>query len=284
MRDSIDMNWKISDNDVDNNIILYEGNNPDVPLRAWAVHIPIKKYSIKILVSEDIDGISTPSEIGLESGASVIINGGYFTRGQRPMRHIGLLKSKDSLYEPASKSVLRENLRYNINRGAFAIKYDNSPEISWATTKNDSIFSWNFPFKNRPGKPAYINYNFSEFWNVKEAVHAGPILIANNTINVTSEQEVFFNTPVDGVQPRSAIGYKKNGDIIMMVVDGRQVDSRGAYLKELAMLMRQFDCEEALNLDGGGSSSLIVNGKLINNPIGLKSEREVMSFIVAIAN
>ena len=284
MRDSIDMNWKLSDSVVDNDILLYEGYNPDVPMRAWAVLIPAKDNSIKILVSEDEDGLNTPSEIGLKSNATVIINGGYFSRGQKPMRHIGLLKSQDSLYEPASNSVLRENLRYNINRGAFAIKYDNSTEISWATTKNDSIFSWNFPFRNRPGKPASINHSFSKFWNVKEAVHAGPILVTNRTINVTSEQEVFFNTPVDGVQPRSAIGYKKNGDIIMMVIDGRQVDSRGAYLKELAMLMIQFDCEEALNLDGGGSSSLIVDGKLINNPIGLKSEREVMSFIAAIPN
>ncbi len=284
MRDSIDMKWKLSNVVVNNNIFLYEGYNPGVPIRAWAVHIPAKDNSINILVSEDKDGLNTPSEISLLSGASVIINGGYFTRGQKPMRHIGLLKSKDSLYEPASNSVLRENLRYNINRGAFAIKYDKSPEISWATTKNDSIFSWNFPFKNRPGKPASINYSFSKFWNVKEAVHAGPILVTNRTINVTSEQEVFFNTPVDGVQPRSAIGYRRNGDIIMMVVDGRQVDSRGAYLRELAMLMRQFDCEEALNLDGGGSSSLVVNGKLINNPIGLKSEREVMSFIAVMPN
>ena len=284
MRDSIDMNWKLSNSVINNNILLYEGYNPKVPMRAWAVHIPAKENSISILVSEDEDGLNTPSEIGLKSSATVIINGGYFSRGQKPIRHIGLLKSQDSLYEPASNSVLRENLRYNTNRGAFAIKYDNSPEISWATTKNDSIFSWNFPFKNRPGKPASINYSFSQFWNVKEAIHAGPILVKNNTINVTSEQEVFFNTPVDGVQPRSAIGYKKNGDIIMMVVDGRQVDSRGAYLKELAMLMIQFDCEEALNLDGGGSSSLIINGKLINNPIGLKSEREVMSFIAAIPN
>ena len=284
MRDSIDMNWKLSNNVVDNDILLYEGYNPDVPMRAWAVHIPAKNNSIKILVSGDEDGLNTPSEIGLISNATVIINGGYFSRGQKPMRHIGLLKSQDSLYEPASNSVLRENLRYHINRGAFAIKYDNSIDISWATTKNDSIFSWNFPFKNRPGKPASINNSFSQFWNVKEAVHAGPILVTNRTINVTSEQEVFFNTPVDGVQPRSAIGYKKNGDIIMMVIDGRQVDSRGAYLKELAMLMIQFGCEKALNLDGGGSSSLIVNGKLINNPIGLKSEREVMSFIAAIPN
>ena len=129
----------------------------------------------------------------------------------------------------------RENIRYNVNRGAFGILKDNSIDISWASTRNDSIFSWSFPFQNRPGKPASVNYNFSEFWDVKEAVHAGPVLIRNGKINVSSEQEVFFNTPVDGVQPRSAIGYKKNGDAIMMVVDGRQVDSRGVYLKELAM-------------------------------------------------
>ena len=110
-------------------------------------------------------------------------------------------------------------------------------------------------------------------------MHAGPVLIHNGKINVSSEQEVFFNTPVDGVQPRSAIGYKNNGDVIMMVVDGRQVDSRGAYLKELAMLLSQFGCKEAINLDGGGSSSLVVNGKLVNKPIGLNIEREVMSFI-----
>ena len=284
IHESIDMNWKVINNRIGNDIILFEGYNPDVPLRAWAVEVPSIRNGVKILVSEDKDGVSTPSEIGSQWKASVVINGGYFTRGQYPIRHVGLLKSKDSLYEPASNSVVREYLRYNTNRGAFAINYDNSVEISWASTRNDSIFSWKFPFENRPGKPASINYNFSEFWKVKEAIHAGPILIRDGVINVTSEEEVFFNTPVDGVQPRSAIGYKENGDIVMMVIDGRQVDSRGAYLKELAMLMNQFNCVDALNLDGGGSSSLVVNGKLINNPIGLKSERKVMSFVAVIPN
>ena len=43
--------------------------------------------------------------------------------------------------------------------------------------------------------------------------------------------------------------------------------------------MFQFKCYEALNLDGGGSSSLIVDGKLVNRPVGLNSQREVMSTI-----
>ena len=67
-----------------------------------------------------------------------------------------------------------------------------------------------------------------------------------------------------------------------MVVDGRQVDSRGVHLKELAMLMAQFDCEGALNLEGGGSSALIVKGKLINKPIGFNLQREVMSCVAVV--
>ena len=283
IHDSINMNWKINSKNKNVNIVLYEGYNPRVPLRAWAVLIPYENNKIEILVSKDSDGVNTPSEIAKSRNASVVLNGGYFARGQKPMRHIGLLKTKNNLIEPASNSVLRDNIRYNVNRGAFGILNDNSVDISWATTRNDSIFSWSFPFSNRPGKPAHVNYNFSEFWDVKEAVHAGPVLIHNGRIKVSSEQEVFFNTPVDGVQPRSAIGYKKNGDVIMMVVDGRQVDSRGVYIKELAMLLSQFECEEAINLDGGGSSSLIVNGKLVNKPIGLNIEREVMSFIAVIS-
>jgi exopolysaccharide biosynthesis protein len=73
------------------------------------------------------------------------------------------------------------------------------------------------------------------------------------------------------------------GEIVIMVVDGRQVESRGAYLKELALLMSQFNCFEAINLDGGGSSALIVDGKLVNSPIGLNSQREVMSTIAILS-
>ena len=68
-----------------------------------------------------------------------------------------------------------------------------------------------------------------------------------------------------------------------MVVDGRQVDSRGVYLKELALLMSQFKCIEALNLDGGGSSALYVDGNIVNRPIGLKTQREIMSSIAVVS-
>ena len=279
----IEMNWDIKDKNISGGIILMEGYNSDVPLRAWAVVIPKYNNKIKILVSDDEDGIETPQDMAKKTGAVIVMNGGYFSRGQYPVSHVGLLKSKNKLIEPASGSVIRDNIRYNINRGALGIMSDNTVDIGWASTINDSIFYWNYPINNRPGSPGLVNYNNAHYWSVVEAMHAGPVLINKGVQMVTTEEEIFFNTPVDGVQPRSAVGFKKNGDVIFMVVDGRQVDSRGVYLKELAMLMAQFDCEEALNLDGGGSSALIINGKLVNKPIGLTTQREVMSCVAVMS-
>ena len=279
----IEMSWEVKDKNIGDGIILMEGNNSSVPLRAWAVIIPKHNNKIKILVSDDEDGLETPQEMAEKTGAVVVINGGYFSRGQYPISHVGLLKSKNKLIEPASGSVIRDNIRYKINRGALGIMYDNTVDISWASTINDSIFHWDYPINNRPGSPAIVNYDNAHYWSVVEAMHAGPVLINRGVQMVTTEEEIFFNTPVDGIQPRSAVGFKKNGDVIFMVVDGRQVSSRGVYLKELAMLMAQFNCEQALNLDGGGSSTLIINGRLVNKPIGLNTQREVMSCVAVMS-
>ena len=276
---AINMKWKII-SDLPNNIILYQGYDQQIPIRAWTVVVPNKKKNkVKVLVSNDSDGLDTPGNFAKTTNALVVINGGYFSSGQHPTHHVGLLKSDNILHEPASSTVIRDNIRYNVTRGALGILNNGDIDIGWASTKGDSILVWNKPINNRPGKPGISDFGNAKFWDVIDAMHAGPILISDGKINITSEEEVFFNTPVDGVQPRSAIGYRLNGDIVIIVVDGRQVDSRGVYLEELAILMSQFNCHEALNLDGGGSSALIIDKKLINRPIGLNTQREVMSSI-----
>ena len=146
--------------------------------------------------------------------------------------------------------------------------------------KNNSIFEWKSPTNNRPGSPSKkLKFTGASIWNVRDAIHAGPVLIDEEKINITVEDEVFFNTPISGVQPRSAIGFTDENELILMVVDGRQSDSRGVYLEELALLMSQFNCIEALNLDGGGSSALVADSRLLNRPLGRTSQREVMSAV-----
>ena len=276
------MNWENLTNSLPSGIFLYKGENKNIPLKAWYVKINLnlKNISTKILLSKEVDKNESPMKMMLDNDSEILINGGYFINSNNPMRHVGLLKTKGNLNEPASRSVIKDSIRYYINRGAFGIKKDGLVDIAWCSTKNDSIFEWDSPLSNRPGSPdSILNFRRSKHWDVIEALHAGPVLINDGKIYVSVEEEVFFNTPVAGVQPRSAIGYTKNDELIMIVVDGRQVKSRGVYLEELAIMMHDLGCIEALNLDGGGSSALLVQNKLINRPLGSGSIRKIMSAI-----
>lgn len=278
----IQMNWHEFDLDLPNGIVIYSGTNKSMPLNAWVATVDLNQVqiSVNVLSSTDKDRKESPLQFMENSGARIILNGGYFLMNHQPAQHVGLLKTNGNLEEAASPSVIRDQSRYFINRGAFGIKNDGTVDIAWCSTKNDSIFEWDAPLQNRPGLPQdSLHFQTAKFWDVKEAFHAGPVLINDGKINVTVEQEAFFNTPIAGVQPRSAIGYTKDNVLILMVVDGRQVDSRGVYLEELALLMNQFNCIEALNLDGGGSSAMVADSRLLNRPGGLTLQREIMSVI-----
>ena len=279
---NIPMNWTEFDLDMPQGIVIMKGENKKLPLKAWVAKINLNSPDIRVRVlsSSDKDRMNTPMEILNQSNARIVINGGYFRSGTDPAQHVGLLKTSGVLEEPASHSIFRDSERYFVTRGAFGISNDGLPDIAWSSTKNDSIFEWALPQKNRPGNPSkYLDFKLSSHWDMRDAIHAGPILVHSNKINITVEEEVFFNTPVAGIQPRSAIGYSKEGYLIMMVVDGRQADSRGVYLEELAIMMMEFNCDEAINLDGGGSSCIVADNRLLNRPVGRNNQREIMSAI-----
>ena len=278
----IQMNWTEFDLDLPDGITVFAGQNKSMPLKAWVAIVDLSsdQISVRILSSTDTDRKNTPLHFLENSGARIVINGGYFLMDKNPAQHVGLLKTNGILEEPSSPSIIRDQSRYFISRGAFGIKTDGSVDIAWCSTKNDSIFEWLEPLNNRPGLPIEsLPFKMGDTWKVREAIHAGPVLINDGNIRVTVEEEVFFNTPIAGVQPRSAIGYTKSNELVLMVVDGRQPDSRGVYLEELALLMQQFDCEEALNLDGGGSSAMVADSRLLNRPSGRTYQREIMSAI-----
>ena len=69
-----------------------------------------------------------------------------------------------------------------------------------------------------------------------------------------------------GRAPRTAIGVKKDGTVILLVVDGRSRSSAGMSLQELADYMVKLGAVQALNFDGGGSSEMVLDGKILNNP------------------
>ena len=71
--------------------------------------------------------------------------------------------------------------------------------------------------------------------------------------------------------PRTAIGIKADGTYLFVVSDGRTDESEGLSLAELAEFMQSLGAETAYNLDGGGSSTMVFNGEVVNTPTGGKA-------------
>ena len=97
---------------------------------------------------------------------------------------------------------------------------------------------------------------------------------------------MFTGKAIDDKHPRTAMGYTADGKLIILVVQGRMPGlAEGASLTQLAKLLLELGCVEALNLDGGGSSCLLVNGKETIKPSDKEEQRPVPAvFIVETKN
>jgi len=93
----------------------------------------------------------------------------------------------------------------------------------------------------------------------------GPALLENGKISVDADDEV---GRAKASNPRTAIGIKSDGTYIFVVSDGRTEESEGLSLLQLAEFMGNLGAETAYNLDGGGSSTMVFKGSVVNTPTG----------------
>ncbi len=96
---------------------------------------------------------------------------------------------------------------------------------------------------------------------VRDAVTFGPFLIVNG------KKSFIRGNGGWGTAPRTAIGQRKDGIVLMLVIDGRTLKYPGADMVDLAEIMDNYGAYNAANLDGGTSSALVINNKLINDPV-----------------
>ena len=97
--------------------------------------------------------------------------------------------------------------------------------------------------------------------NIRDCVSCGPFLIING------EASTVVGNGGWGTAPRTAIGQRKDGVVIMLVIDGRRVGKPGASMETLIELMQRYGAYNASALDGGTSSVIVEHGKLLNDPI-----------------
>jgi exopolysaccharide biosynthesis protein len=102
-----------------------------------------------------------------------------------------------------------------------------------------------------------------------------PQLIKNGKIDITWEQEKASRAFVEMRHPRTAVAKLKDGKFLMITVDGRSEASGGISLYDLADYLLSLGAVDAMNLDGGGSTTMFLDGKVVNTPSDKEGERKI---------
>lgn len=105
-------------------------------------------------------------------------------------------------------------------------------------------------------------------YNIKNAVTFGPILIVNY-------EPVAITGTGGGLNPRTVIGQREDGAVLLLAIDGRQTTSLGASYSDCIEIMMKYGAMNAANLDGGSSTVMVYNGEIINNVVSMNGDRRV---------
>jgi exopolysaccharide biosynthesis protein len=169
------------------------------------------------------------SSIAGQNSAILAINGDYYGA-----RNSGYVLRNGTLYRDTVSSSDQEDLVINAD-GSFSIITEGTVAAS-EIESSDALQVFSF----------------------------GPALIINGEISVSASDEV---GKAMASNPRTAICEIEPLHYLFVVADGRIDESEGLSLYELAQFLQEnFDIKTAYNLDGGGSSTMVFNGKLVNNP------------------
>lgn len=120
---------------------------------------------------------------------------------------------------------------------------------------------------------------------IQEAVGGFPRIIRNGHVSIEMQNRNVSTTFSANRHPRTAIGFDQDSTKLFLVaVDGRQPDhSVGMSLLELANFMLSLGCYQAINLDGGGSTTMLVGTQVVNRPSDATGERAVANAVVIIS-
>jgi len=264
-------------------ITVFQGTDENIPVKAWYAQIRIQPGSglVSVKRADAATGAESVSSFSIRNEACLVVNGGYFLDEETGSRPIGLVVSDGVIVNHAIHRISSDDIRYNALRSAIGITDSGTLDIAWVSSRNDSVFAWTEAIENQQGFPAQpLPRSMSRFWPVEQALAAGPALVIDGNVDVHTDSEIFFDTPIPNIHPRTAAGINADGDLLLMIVDGRQASSRGVNLIELAGMMLDVGAVRAINLDGGGSTAMVVGDSLLNRPVGTGKERPVATAIV----
>jgi hypothetical protein len=122
-----------------------------------------------------------------------------------------------------------------------------------------------------------IHVSWTVGWpHVWSTIGGFPVLVKDRKVVAPATCPSYFC----GRNPRTGVGFTGKGKLLLIVVDGRSTASRGMRLTQFGHLFISLGAVKALNMDGGGSSTMVVEGKVKNHPSDTTGERAVTSSIL----
>lgn len=155
----------------------------------------------------------------------------------------------------------------------FVVSFGNSMDVPALAPGSTVTLSF-----HSEGADAHLSWEAADF-----VVGGTPLLIRDGEPVRDFSSERIRRDFVEAPHPRTAVGVREDGTWVFVVVDGRRPEfSAGMTLSQLTDLMLELGCRNALNLDGGGSSTFWIYGQVVNRPADLAGERHVSDAILVL--
>lgn len=238
--------------------LYYQHITTDAPLSVHVLQVDPKKFTIAPARALDkCVGRETVLSLSIRKGAIGAINGGFFSIDKHEGSPCGILKIAGEWFGLPTKP-----------RGA----------IGWSSNGEGIIFDR--VLTHQEGIDFIVdpqnNPSTALQWNSMDHIVGGaPLLIQNGKKIANFTSEMTIETFLTLRHARTAIGVLPNGHWVFVVVDGKQPDfSVGMTINELSDFMDSLGCIDALNLDGGGSSTFVFQNQVINQPTGDGDEKD----------
>ena len=258
------------------------------PLRAYALawDPTVPNISFKPVLQS---AGRTPTQFYTEETGRVFaaVNGGYFGGGQSYSLVLQGGQVLAANIKTLSRTYLSNSVNYYPTRVAFGLTPSGRLTTDWiyhVGAGNAQIYAYPTPSPNALGQapqpvPTAAFPAGGTPWTMQAAIGGSPMLLRDGVVRI-SDQEELIEINNTTARPRTALGYTASGVAVLLVVEGDNAPGpAGVNLTELAALLQALGCTQGINLDGGGSTSLVVGGRTTVRPSG-GAERAVASAVL----
>jgi exopolysaccharide biosynthesis protein len=259
----------------------------DSAFKAYYILINTNDPSLQMGVDTTLYRRLTPSAFYDRLGQpAVVMNASFFefknNTNLNVLVHLGnLLALNKQVIEGKGKDTLNYT---HVLSSAFGMQKNGKMDIAYTYTDSNSkqvLYQQNpmAPIKNKNVSLSLKEDALANLkkWKLDWAVGGGPVLVKDAAIFISNnEEKKFAGKAIADHHPRTAMGYTKDGYIILLAVQGRMKNiAVGTTLIETAQIFLDLGAVEAINLDGGGSSCLLINGKETIKPSDPTGQRPV---------